>query len=208
MWPLVGRDFYREALEIEEEELLDKILAITHERHLKKKEVLIQAGETQNQIVFLVSGILRGFFLDAEGREVTDCFGLEPGTAAMGGFAFGKPSAITIEALTEAEVVWLPMAEVQELFARYPQLMAVYNRYLLKALNVHWELKTMIGQESAMVRYHWFMKTYPGLVDHVRDKYVASFLGMTPVTLSRLRRKLREGGDEGEQGDGAPSETL
>ena len=51
------------------------------------------------------------------------------------------------------------------------------------------------------------MKTYPGLVDHVRDKYVASFLGMTPVTLSRLRRKLREGGDEGEQGDGAPSET-
>lgn len=180
MWPLVGRDFYREALEIEEEELLDKILAITHERHLKKKEALIQAGETQNQIVFLVSGILRGFFLDAEGREVTDCFGLEPGTAAMGGFAFGKPSAITIEALTEAEVVWLPMAEVQELFARYPQLMAVYNRYLLKALNVHWELKTMIGQESAMVRYHWFMKTYPGLVDHVRDKYVASFLGMTP----------------------------
>jgi len=148
---LVGRDFYREALEIEEEELLDKILAITHERHLKKKEALIQAGETQNQIVFLVSGILRGFFLDAEGREVTDCFGLEPGTAAMGGFAFGKPSAITIEALTEAEVVWLPMAEVQELFARYPQLMAVYNRYLLKALNVHWELKTMIGQESAMV---------------------------------------------------------
>ena len=85
--------------------------------------------------------------------------------------------------------------------------MAVYNRYLLKALNVHWELKTMIGQESAMVRYHLFMKTYPGLVDHVRDKYVASFLGMTPVTLSRLRRKLREGGDEGEQGDGAPSET-
>ena len=65
----------------------------------------------------------------------------------------------------------------------------------------------MIGQESAMVRYHWFMKTYPGLVDHVRDKYVASFLGMTPVTLSRLRRKLREGGDEGEQGDDAPSET-
>ena len=80
---MVGRDFYREALEIEEEELLDKILAITHERHLKKKEVLIQAGETQNQIVFLVSGILRGFFLDAEGREVTDCFGLEPVTAAM-----------------------------------------------------------------------------------------------------------------------------
>lgn len=59
---MVGRDFYREALEIEEEELLDKILAITHERHLKKKEALIQAGETQNQIVFLVSGILRGFF--------------------------------------------------------------------------------------------------------------------------------------------------
>ena len=71
---MVGRDFYREALEIEEEELLDKILAITHERHLKKKEALIQAGETQNQIVFLVSGILRGFFLDAEGASAPSIF--------------------------------------------------------------------------------------------------------------------------------------
>lgn len=191
---MVGRDFYRRILEIEDDDMLDRIVAITHERHLKKKEVLIRAGEPQNQVVFLVSGMLRGFFLDEDGEDVTDCFGLEPGTAAMGGFEFGKPSTLTIEALTDAEVAWFSVSDAQELIARHPELLAVYNRYLVQALNVHWELKTMISQETAMVRYRWFLKNYPGLADHVRDKYVASFLGMTPVTLSRLRRRLREEG--------------
>ena len=43
-----------------------------------------------------------------------------------------------------------------------------------------------------MGRYQWFLKKYPGLIDEVSNKHIASFLGMTPVTLSRLRQKLKE----------------
>ena len=193
---MVDREFYRKVLEIDDAELLDLLLSITQTRRLERKELLIRMGEAQEQIVFLVSGFLRGFLLNDEGREITDCFGIWPGTAAMGAFALHEPSPISIEALTEAEVVWMPVKRVEALFAEHPALLEVYNRYLRKALNVHWELKTMIAQESALKRYRWFQKSYPGLEAYLLDRHLASFLGMTPVTLSRLRRRLRDGTEE------------
>ena len=60
-------------------------------------------------------------------------------------------------------------------------------------MRVHWEIKTITTQHTAIERYQWFLKAYPGLIDHVSNKHIASFLGMTPVTLSRLRRAIREG---------------
>ena len=74
----------------------------------------------------------------------------------------------------------------------YPQLIGIYNAMLRDALKQHWEVKHIVCQHPAMERYLWFCKTYPGLIEQVRNKYIASFLGMSPVTLSRLRRTLRE----------------
>lgn len=56
----------------------------------------------------------------------------------------------------------------------------------------HWELKRVLNSCTAVQRYQWFLEEYPGLIDRVSNKYIASFLGMTPVTLSWLRRTLRE----------------
>ena len=50
----------------------------------------------------------------------------------------------------------------------------------------------MVCRNTAMQRYQWFLEAYPGFIDKVSNKHIASFLGMTPVTLSRLRRVLRE----------------
>ena len=68
----------------------------------------------------------------------------------------------------------------------------LYNELLIKALNEHWKLKQILNSYTAVQRYQWFLDEYPGLIGKVSNKYIASFLGMTPVTLSRLRRTLRE----------------
>ena len=77
---------------------------------------------------------------------------------------------------------------------------------LQQALRTHWEIRTMLCQHTAMERYQWFLQTYPALADRVSNKYIASFLGLTPVTLSRLRRALREQAAPGrtQQGGGQP----
>ena len=75
------------------------------------------------------------------------------------------------------------------------EAMSLYNRLLQQSSQVHWEIKNMLCQHNAMERYQWFLRAYPGLIEQISNKYVASFLGITPVTLSRLRRALREGQD-------------
>ena len=183
--------FYRDVLKIQNMELIRYLCTITTERHLAKKEKLIQAGEVEKQVVFLLRGVLRGYIVDADGRDITDCFGYECGTAAMGSVELDKPTSLSIEALTESDVLCIPLTDVLHLLEQYPELVQIYNRFLQHALNVHCEVKTIITQYSAMERYNWFLKAYPGLIDRISNKYVASFLGMTPVTLSRMRAALR-----------------
>ena len=181
-----------EDLYISQEPVLQELLADTKPEYVKKGTLLIEAGEVQAQLPVLIKGVLRGFLLDAEGRDITDCFAFRPGDIAAGCNVLGGPSQISMEAVTDCQVLLLPMTVVQEEMEQNMEALRLYNRYLVEALQRHWEGKMLMHRFSAMQRYQWFLQTYPGLIDTVCNKHIASFLGMTPVTLSRLRRQLRE----------------
>lgn len=159
--------------------------------HLKKGDRIVEVGEKQRQIPFLVSGVLRGFVVDENGQDITDCFAWKCGDIVRGCNGLRDPSQINIEALTDCELIQVPASVLEDLLERDPKLVQAYNIVLAKALKEHWETKRTLYL-SAMQRYQWFLNTYPGLIDSVSNKHIASFLGMTPVTLSRLRRRLRE----------------
>ena len=82
-------------------------------------------------------------------------------------------------------------AEARDLLEHDVRLVYLYNQLLQASMEEHWHLKTVLHKRSAMERYQWFLETYPGLIDQVTHRYVASFLEMSPVTLSRLRSALR-----------------
>lgn len=181
-----------EGLYIPGELVLQELLADAKLEYVKKGTLLIETGEMQIQMPVLIEGVLRGFLLDEEGRDITDCFAFRPGDIAVGCNLIGSPSLISMEAVTDCQVALLPTTVVQEELERSMEALRLYNRYLVEALQRHWEGKMLMHRCDAMQRYQWFLKTYPGLIDTVCNKHVASFLGMTPVTLSRLRRQLRE----------------
>lgn len=187
-----AEEFYRKSFQLSDETELQRLTEITELVHLRKGERICQEGERQNKVTFLLRGLLRGYFLDANGRDITDCFVFQYGTPAMACLALEEPSTITIEAIAESDVLSLPMQAVLDLLERRPELYQVYNRFLLAALQTHWEVKTIMYQYPALQRYQWFLRTYPGLSEQVSGKHIASFLGMTQVTLSRLRRAIRE----------------
>ena len=78
-----GNKFFKEICSIKDEQLLHKLISIAEYRCKKKGDFIVRAGEPQNEVWLMESGIARGYFLNANGEEVTDCFIFKPGSAAV-----------------------------------------------------------------------------------------------------------------------------
>lgn len=157
-----------------------------------RKEQFQKIGEVYPSLDILVDGLVRGFFLDRGGKEITDCFDFEPGIPLVSSFELGQPAVMNMEALEPTKVLAIPLEELQKIQME-PSFMGVYIHFLTRSLKRHWENKVMVAQYTSKDRYTWFLEKYPGVVDRVNHRYVASFLGMTPVTLARIRRVARDG---------------
>ena len=188
------KTFYQDILGISDEKLLRLLCDATDIRHLTKGELLIGVGAVQKDLYFLRNGILRGFYFDVEGKDITDCLLVKCGTPAMSCFAFGDDATATInvEALTDTDIFCLPVAVVKDLLEEHPDLIRVYNQLLVESLRSHWEIKSVVSQKSAADRYQWFLSAYPGVIDRITQKYIASFLGISPVHFSRIHNTMQE----------------
>lgn len=186
------RQFYHETLHVEDPDLLEGLISITNIVYLDKGELLVRQGDRQTDFLFLVSGIFRGYYLDVNGKEVTDCIGFKSGTPAMSSAIDNAISPISIEAVVESVFLRIDGAKLIPLIERSPLLLKIYNEVLQTAMQIHWALKVTVTQRTALERYQWFLENYPGLIDQVSNKHIASYLGMAPVTLSRMRRMMRE----------------
>ena len=178
-------------LGISDPRLIARLAAITEFRHLAKGERLVGTGEPQTHVSFALSGVLRSFLENPDGTDSTDCFIARPGMAAMPCADLAEPSPTTIEALTDCELACIRLEPLEALIQTSLPLALIYNGLLKQAWRDHWNVKTATRQASARDRYLWFLREYPGLIDQVPHRYVASFLGITPVTLSRVRSSLR-----------------
>ena len=107
--------FFSKILPIQDGALRARVVSLSQVRKLDKGAFLGREGETMTQISFLLSGILRGFFLDYNGRDITDCFGVRCGAPAVSTFRPDTPSPISIPALTDTQVLSIPMAEALDL---------------------------------------------------------------------------------------------
>ena len=179
--------------------LLQHICAISTSRHLQKGEILFREGEIPAQAAFLQKGILRGFFINKNGKEIIDCFCYRPGDPAIPSTPLDTPAQITLEALQESLVLCFPMKEILNLLETHMPLAQLHSQILQESMNRHLEIKKALYQYTAMQRYQWFLSEYAPIAKVVSGKYIASFLDMTPVTLSRLRKSLREKKDKGER---------
>lgn len=191
---ITAYDFYKDVFHLKEEELLQQFSKITKIRNVKRGEYVVQIGEVLREVYFMKKGITRGYFLDINGKDVTDFFSFCCGSTVMPfcQLELDNPFPMTIEVLEDSQFFCIAISDLIELQYKYVEVMMLYNRLLIKALNEHWKLKQILNSYTAVQRYQWFLEEYPGLIGKVSNKYIASFLGMTPVTLSRLRRTLRE----------------
>lgn len=186
-------DFYKNVLHLTDEALLEDAIRVSEIKKVKQGHYLVQKGQKPIYLYFLVSGVARGFLLDVNGKDITDCIVYRCGESIMPDIDFSQPATVAIETLKDCEVVAIPIVEVQRLLTIHPDLMQLYQKFVMQASDMHRSLKIITYQYTAAQRYEWFLKTYPGLIDRVSHKYIASLLNMTPVTLSKVRAFLGEG---------------
>ncbi|MCI7743879.1 Crp/Fnr family transcriptional regulator [bacterium] len=179
--------FFREVMGVQTRELLDWGVENAIEKTVWKGEILLRAGEQQTHLWLLVRGIFRGFRLDEQGQEVTICIDNRPGETLLGNNDLLAASLVTVEALEDGAVIGFPMDKAVECIKSNQEMMALYHKRLVRMANYNASVKSILCQGTATQRFDWFCKEYPGLIERVNNRYVASFLGMTPVTFSRLR---------------------
>ena len=189
-------EYFATNFRLEDEATLAALVRASSLRTVKQGQLLLRQGEQQHEIPFLVNGIIRGFYFDVNGREITDCFAMRPGTPLVAVADLKTPSPVYLEALEDSELLTIPLQDAFELLEQFPPLLQLYNQLLVNAFKTSWEIKTTLCRSTAMERYQWFLRMYPGLIERISNRCIASFLGMTPVTLSRLRRALREQNDQ------------
>ena len=119
-------------------------------QHLDKDVKLIVEGETAANIYFLLSGIVRGFYYNENGKEITDCFVYESGDIIASDVPMNSaPSLITEETLVPCEIAALPINKIQELMSLYPEITQMYLQCLSLNLNRHREHKIALSRYCA-----------------------------------------------------------
>ncbi|ANE51547.1 Crp/Fnr family transcriptional regulator [Flavisolibacter tropicus] len=160
-------------------------------KKLRKRQYLLQEGDVCRYQAFVEKGILRSFTVDEKDGEHTLQFASEGWWMAdLASFLTDEPSIFNMEALEEAEVLLIDKPSWNQAMETVPKL-EHYFRILMQNHLVATQKRLMQSlAEPAEARYKRFSITYPDCVQRVPQHMIASYLGITRETLSRLRKQI------------------
>lgn len=154
----------------------------------RKGEHFLKGGQYVSSYFVIHKGLIRAYFYRDE-KQITAWFGEENQVFASIIPAYtGKPSFEYLELLEDAEIYALATNDLDELYLRYPELNLI-GRKIAEGVCVLLEERIVsLHTESALQRYHSMLEKQPNLLARVNLGLIASYLGMSPETLSRIRR--------------------
>jgi CRP-like cAMP-binding protein len=161
--------------------------------YLKKDEYFLRAGEIPERLGFNISGLLRLFYIDDSGKEINKHFCLESTVAvAYKPFIRREESEIYIQALEDTKLLVID-------YNTYNDLLNCHICWQTIARKMA-EIIFILGQKresellliDAQERYSQFLRDYPNLVNRISQYHIASYLGITPESLSRIRANLKQ----------------
>lgn len=178
-------------LEPEESKFFISLLKV---RHLKKKEFLLRAGEVCRYETFVLEGCLRNYFLDEKGDEHILQFSVEDWwTSDLYSLLTRTPATQFIDALEDSTVAMLEQDNLERLYRQVPKFERFFRIMLQNAFIAQQQRILQSIGSTGEERYLAFRKKYPTLEQRLPQHQIASFLGITPEFLSKIRGKLAKG---------------
>jgi CRP-like cAMP-binding protein len=170
---------------------IEFIRSLFSARHLEKGAVLQRAGDPARLMAFVAKGCLRSYVIDDEGKVHIVSFAPEDWWLSDSApYLEAGPSTLSIDAIEASDVLVIDHASHQRMMDAVPALAAAYQIGLQRLAAARDKRIISSLAASAQDRYLDFAGRYPTLVRRVPLGMLASYLGMTPETLSRVRKKL------------------
>ena len=173
--------------EIPEEEA-HRIQRLFSKTEIPKHHYFVKAGEIQKVIGFNLSGVFRYFYTNYDGEEFNKHFCVDRDwVLSLSALADRSPSLFSIQALEDNLVLTVDAESIYELIQVNPYWQAIYRQLLENNYVKKEKREADFLLNNASGRYQSFLKEYPSLPDRIRQHHIASYLGITPVSLSRIR---------------------
>lgn len=160
-------------------------------KRLRKKQYLLQEGDICKSFAFVEKGALRSYTLDEAGGEHIMQFALEGWLIAdLSSFLTGEPADYNIDALEDSELVLITRKVHDELLLKMPKY---GDWFRIQITNAYIALQRRINAAISLTveeRYTKLISLYPDIVQRVPQHMIASYMGLTPETLSRARKRI------------------
>jgi CRP-like cAMP-binding protein len=174
----------------QEQDLLSSLLKA---KSIKKKECLLREGEICHFESFIVKGCLKAYSIDDKGEEHIAFFATEGWWISdLYSFIYKRPSIYFLEALENSELLQISKEDLEMVYLKIPK----FERYMRIAFqNFIIVQQNRINQylsSSAEQRYLNFISKYPKMEQRLTQKQIAAYIGVTPVFISMIRKKLSE----------------
>lgn len=169
---------------------LEVIMPYFEFRKIKKKSILLDIGEVSNEVFYVIKGCIR-LYCEKDGEELSTYFFTENMFAgSYDSFISRKPSKVAIETLEDTEFLALSYESQEKLYKIFPKM----NEFIRKAIEQRFvllhDLFISYLLNSPEERYLMLIKERPDLLQRIPQHQIASFLGVTRVSLSRIRNRL------------------
>jgi CRP-like cAMP-binding protein len=170
---------------------MDYFHSILKPLHVNKKSWLLREGEVSEYEAYVVKGCLRKYCMDDDGNEIILQFAIEDWWVGdISSFTNQTPSQVYVQALEDSDLLTIHHDDKEQLFQKVPQFERMFRLMLQRSYMVLQDRFVATLAQSADERYLAFLEKYPGIAQRVPQQYIASYLGITPEFLSRIRARL------------------
>lgn len=174
---------------LSEEDLLE-VMQHCNTRQLEADEFFLKAGKVEMRGALVLNGLLRNFHTLPDGTERTVLFTPEGhGVAPYATLFFGQPASESTVAVEQSVIIEFDMRGLRKTIDGNPRLMRAYTHMLERMLTDAIARIDSFVLKKPEERYASFCKEFPQLLQRVPQKHLASYLGITPVSLSRIRAR-------------------
>ena len=174
------------------EELVGEIVSLASFRVVKKGEILASIGDNTTCAGLTLSGLARSYYIDSDGNDITRGFAPE-GTMFMDEGFFGYPERICMwETLEETTIMISETVAIKKMIKENDSFKDIWIYLLESAMRYKIYRENEFLVENATERYLHFKKVYPDLSERVPQRHIATYLGIAPESLSRIRGAMKE----------------